>query len=210
MRQEKQIAEIKNVVTPCSRSGILPGYRSMVERNDDADAVAAQNGDTAAKDRLARAYLPVAKRIAGRVGGREVDDAAQNAMLALLGAIERFDPERDKPFRVYAHAAIRWAIVRSSCAELPEAPTVSLDAPPSSADLDLETRHDVVADAAAVNPEVETARRELPSVLTRRQRSVFLRRLAGETDNEIASTLGTTRRAVSLLAERARRAVAAA
>jgi len=85
---------------------------TTLTRTDEEDAIAAQKGDRAARDRLVVRFLPVARRIATRNGATSVDDASQEAMLALLQVIERYDSERNKPFRSYAHAAIRWAIVR--------------------------------------------------------------------------------------------------
>ncbi len=51
-----------------------------------------------------RRFLPMARRLAWRYrrGGEPVDDLVQVASLALVKAIERFDPGRGVPFSGYA------------------------------------------------------------------------------------------------------------
>jgi RNA polymerase sigma-B factor len=57
---------------------------------------------------LSESYLPMASRLAGRYRGRgpSMDDLVQVARLGLLGAVERFDPERGADFVPYAVTTI--------------------------------------------------------------------------------------------------------
>ena len=65
---------------------------------------AARDGDPAAREELVRRFLPMARRLAWRYrrGGEPADDLVQVASLALVKAIERFDPRRGVPFSGYA------------------------------------------------------------------------------------------------------------
>ncbi|MEJ2871870.1 SigB/SigF/SigG family RNA polymerase sigma factor [Actinomycetospora sp. OC33-EN08] len=58
----------------------------------------------ALRERLVVVYLPVARHIARRFAyrGEPVDDLEQVAAIGLLGALERFDPDRDRDFLAYA------------------------------------------------------------------------------------------------------------
>jgi RNA polymerase sigma-B factor len=60
----------------------------------------AHRGDAAARELLLRRYLPLARNVARRYGGRgePQDDLVQVASLALLRAIDRFDVERGTAF----------------------------------------------------------------------------------------------------------------
>src|SRR5213594_2617405 len=64
--------------------------------------------DPEARDELARAFLPLAEHIARRFGGRgeSVDDLTQVASMALLHAIDRFDPGREVRFSTFATVTI--------------------------------------------------------------------------------------------------------
>lgn len=72
--------------------------------------------DPALRDRLILTYAPLVKYVAGRLGSGlppHVDEAdlASYGLLGLIGAIERYDPERDVKFETYAIARIRGAII---------------------------------------------------------------------------------------------------
>jgi RNA polymerase sigma factor FliA len=73
-------------------------------------------GDQVARDRLILSYSPLVKYVAGRLGSglpAHVDegDLVSYGLLGLIGAIERFDPERDVKFETYAAARIRGSII---------------------------------------------------------------------------------------------------
>lgn len=58
-----------------------------------------QGRDGHARDELLRRYMPIARKLARRYAGREpFDDLLQVASLALLKAIDRFDPDRGTAF----------------------------------------------------------------------------------------------------------------
>jgi len=68
------------------------------------------------RDRLILTYAPLVKYVAGRVGSglpSHVDesDLVQYGLLGLIGAIERYDPDRDVKFETYALARIKGSII---------------------------------------------------------------------------------------------------
>ena len=74
------------------------------------------NGDESARERLVVAYSPMVKFVAGRLGAglpSHVDDGdlISYGLLGLIGAIERFEPERGIKFETFAMTRIRGAII---------------------------------------------------------------------------------------------------
>jgi RNA polymerase sigma-B factor len=71
---------------------------------EDRELFARLPEDAAARDELARRFLPLAEYLARRFAGRgeSHDDLVQVASLGLLNAIDRFDPDRDVQFSTYA------------------------------------------------------------------------------------------------------------
>jgi RNA polymerase sigma factor FliA len=74
------------------------------------------SGDQAIRDRLIVTYAPLVKYVAGRLGSGlpahvDDEDLVSYGLLGLIGAIERYDPERDVKFETYAIARIRGAII---------------------------------------------------------------------------------------------------
>jgi RNA polymerase sigma factor for flagellar operon FliA len=72
-------------------------------------------GDDGARERLVVAYSPMVKFVAGRLGAglpSHVEDAdlISYGLVGLIGAIERFEPERGK-FETFAMTRIRGAII---------------------------------------------------------------------------------------------------
>jgi RNA polymerase sigma factor (sigma-70 family) len=75
-----------------------------------------RSGDKALRERLILTYAPLVKYVAGRVGSglpSHVDesDLVQYGLLGLIGAIERYDPDRDVKFETYAIARIKGSII---------------------------------------------------------------------------------------------------
>src|SRR5881628_1156831 len=75
-----------------------------------------RTGDRALRDRLILTYAPLVKYVAGRLGSGlpahvEEGDLVSYGLLGLIGAIERYDPERDVKFETYAIARIKGAII---------------------------------------------------------------------------------------------------
>ncbi len=68
----------------------------------------AEHPDRQLRNRIVTEHLDLAAAIAGRYAGRGVptDDLRQVAMLALLAAVDGFDPERGVPFTAYASQVI--------------------------------------------------------------------------------------------------------
>jgi RNA polymerase sigma factor for flagellar operon FliA len=74
------------------------------------------DGDNSARERLVVAYSPMVKFVAGRLGAglpSHVDDAdlISYGLMGLIGAIERFEPERGIKFETFAMTRIRGAII---------------------------------------------------------------------------------------------------
>jgi RNA polymerase sigma factor for flagellar operon FliA len=72
--------------------------------------------DRTLRDRLILTYAPLVKFVAGRLGSglpAHVDegDLVSYGLLGLIGAIERFDPEREIKFETYAISRIKGAII---------------------------------------------------------------------------------------------------
>jgi RNA polymerase sigma factor FliA len=73
-------------------------------------------GDSNARERLVVAYSPLVKFVAGRLGAglpSHVEDAdlISYGLMGLIGAIERFEPERGIKFETFAMTRIRGAII---------------------------------------------------------------------------------------------------
>src|SRR5882757_10377848 len=74
------------------------------------------DGDDGARERLVVAYSPMVKFVAGRLGAglpSHVEDAdlISYGLVGLIGAIERFDPDRGIKFETFAMTRIRGAII---------------------------------------------------------------------------------------------------
>jgi RNA polymerase sigma factor for flagellar operon FliA len=72
--------------------------------------------DREIRDRLILTYAPLVKFVAGRLGAslpQHVDeqDLVSYGLLGLIGAIERFDPDREIKFETYAISRIKGAII---------------------------------------------------------------------------------------------------
>ena len=72
--------------------------------------------DQAVRDRLILTYAPLVKYVAGRLGSGlpahvDENDLVSYGLLGLIGAIERFDPNRDIKFETYAIARIKGSII---------------------------------------------------------------------------------------------------
>ena len=75
-----------------------------------------EDGDGGARERLVVAYSPMVKFVAGRLGAglpSHVDDAdlISYGLMGLIGAIERFEPDRGIKFETFAMTRIRGAII---------------------------------------------------------------------------------------------------
>jgi RNA polymerase sigma factor for flagellar operon FliA len=90
-----------------------------VERAEDTGSLWRQyksTRDQAVRDRLILTYAPLVKYVAGRLGSglpAHVDegDLVSYGLLGLIGAIERYDPDRDVKFETYAIARIKGSII---------------------------------------------------------------------------------------------------
>lgn len=87
---------------------------SADEELDALHITYAATGDRQVRNCLAEAYDSFAVSIARQFPTRResFEDLAQVARLGLLGAIERFDPTRGRPFWAYARSTINGALKR--------------------------------------------------------------------------------------------------
>ena len=74
------------------------------------------DGDDTARERLVVAYSPLVKFIAGRMASGlpshvEESDLISYGLIGLIGAIERFDMEREIKFETFAVARVKGAII---------------------------------------------------------------------------------------------------
>ena len=91
----------------------------MAQKGDDTKALWQEykrTRDQLLRDRLILTYAPLVKYVAGRLGSglpAHVDegDLVSYGLLGLIGAIERFDPDRDIKFETYAIARIKGSII---------------------------------------------------------------------------------------------------
>ena len=75
-----------------------------------------KTGDQGLRDRLILTYAPLVKYVAGRLGSglpAHVDegDLVSYGLLGLIGAIERYEPDRDVKFETYAISRIKGSII---------------------------------------------------------------------------------------------------
>jgi RNA polymerase sigma factor for flagellar operon FliA len=91
----------------------------MSARAEDTQSLWREYGSTrnpAVRDRLILTYAPLVKYVAGRLGSGlpahvEEADLVSYGLLGLIGAIDRFDPDREIKFETYAVSRIRGAII---------------------------------------------------------------------------------------------------
>ncbi len=85
-----------------------PGPREHLSDERELWRRFAATGDTAIREELVGRHLEFAKRLARRYRGasESFDDLLQVANLALLKAVDRFDPERGIPFSAFASPTI--------------------------------------------------------------------------------------------------------
>ena len=75
-----------------------------------------RTNDRALRDRLILTYAPLVKFVAGRLGATlpahvDEQDLVSYGLLGLIGAIERYDPDREIKFETYAIMRIKGAII---------------------------------------------------------------------------------------------------
>ena len=87
----------------------------MPEENKEINELWRQykkDGDVQARDRLILNYAPLVKYVAGRMGSNfpshvDESDLISYGLLGLIGALERFEPDRNIKFETYAIARIK-------------------------------------------------------------------------------------------------------
>jgi RNA polymerase sigma-70 factor (ECF subfamily) len=166
----------------------------MSRREERALVRSAQAGSQPAMERLYRQHWPRAHRAAYLVvhDSAAAEDIAQEAFLAAIRALDRFD--RRRPFgpwlhRIVVNRAIDWTRRRALRREVAAAPDDLVSGPSS-----------VAPDPARPGDEVMTALRELPA---EQRAAVVLRYLLDYTPGEIARILELPRGTVNSRMRRA-------
>jgi DNA-directed RNA polymerase sigma subunit (sigma70/sigma32) len=72
----------------------------------------AKKGDARAKNTLVKHFAKVAVSLAKMEKTRDWQDLAMEALITMLKAIDKFDPERNNRFATYATPLMRWTIKR--------------------------------------------------------------------------------------------------
>ena len=101
------------------RNRTRAAYSLFVAKTEDTGALWQEYRRTrerAIRDRLILTYAPLVKFVAGRLGSglpAHVDegDLVSYGLLGLIGAIERYDPDREIKFETYAITRIKGAII---------------------------------------------------------------------------------------------------
>jgi RNA polymerase sigma factor for flagellar operon FliA len=75
-----------------------------------------RTADAGIRDRLILTYAPLVKFVAGRIlsglpSHVDENDLVSYGLLGLIGAVERYDPDRDVKFETYAMARIKGSII---------------------------------------------------------------------------------------------------
>jgi RNA polymerase sigma-B factor len=93
-----------------------PGVAGLAYRGNELADFRAYAGhrDAQARERLVRAYLPLANSVARRFAGRSVpvEDLQQIAAVGLIKALERFDPDHGAAFSSFAVPTMQGEIRR--------------------------------------------------------------------------------------------------
>ena len=167
-------------------AGRMPrtGRRLLSRRSDAALVRAAQRGSAEAAEELFRRHWPAAHRTAWLVVGdaAAAEDIAQEAFLAALRALHRFDRRRPlAPWlhRIVVNRAIDFARARALRRET--APEAAGE--PGAADPEAGLGDELLDALAALGPQVRAV--------------VVLRHLLGYTPGEIAAMLGVPRGTVN-------------
>ena len=117
-----RFADVVNVA-PVGRTCALPGSRAVrkMPQDDPSGFLASMKAlpaghpsRAALRDRAIEAWLPLTRRLAGRFCGRgeAADDVVQTAVVGLIKAVDRFDPEYGVDFVAYAIPTIVGEIKR--------------------------------------------------------------------------------------------------
>jgi RNA polymerase sigma-B factor len=84
----------------------LPDVSQPLDRADNAELMARchEHADPQAREELFRRFLPLARKLAARYSNphEPLEDLVQVASVGLLGAIDRFDPDRGVRFPAFA------------------------------------------------------------------------------------------------------------
>lgn len=111
----RQRATTVRTVAPSRRGPPIGAPATTAQLLSQRDDLPADHPDRAKlRARAIEENLPMANRLARRYTGRGelLDDLAQVAALALIKAVDRYDPSRQIPFRAYAVPSILGALKR--------------------------------------------------------------------------------------------------
>ena len=177
--------------------------------SDEQLVAAAAAGDETARIRLISRYMPLVKsRVSGYFGvGLEPEDLAQEGMLALMEAIDGYNPHAGASFRTFALLCIdrsTISVVRSALGakKIPAGKLLDIDDFQEDC-IDLQTPQTIVESKDNFHWLVA----KLSQVLSSLELSSFLLYLGGCEYEEIARRLGVLPKTVDNALTRARRKI---
>lgn len=200
----------------------------MESCTDNMLAARAQAGDLAAEEELLRRYKGLAKAKANMyyMVGADEDDVLQEGMIGLLKAVRQFDEEKEASFRTFAGICVTTQIIsaiRSAQRNKHKAlnTSVSLDASIGQQDRaegEPQMRiEDTLMASPADSPEQMLLMQDIMEYILHNDDKVFseyelqvlTERMQGRSAEQIAETLGRTRKSVDNCLHRARQKIIA-
>ncbi|NLJ94312.1 MAG: sigma-70 family RNA polymerase sigma factor [Clostridiaceae bacterium] len=195
----------------------------MIKLKDEDLIIKIRNKDQEAMEVLLKRYKPmvVAKSRRLFLQGGDQEDLIQEGMIGLYQAIEKYDLEKQVPFKSYAGLVVEsrlYDAVRTAARKKhgPLNESLSLDYPYQSEDQDSEySLIDFLQDEEFPNPEnrllnqenVQQLQEFVKHNLSEYENQVAVLYLAGKTYNEIADILSVSYRSVDGALQRIRRKI---
>ena len=174
---------------------------------DEELVILSKENNTEAFSVLSERYFPKAEYHASRLCSQraEKEDLTQEGMLGFLSAVYAFRDDGKASFSTFANHCIRNRIISavrtaSSAKQIPRELTVSLDSDNIIIDENASPEDSLISQA-----ESERIYRLIKTVLSEKEKKVFLRFLAGMSYEEIAIKEGCTAKSVDSTLQRVRK-----
>lgn len=175
-----------------------------------------RSGEKEASNELLKKYENMVNRIASQyyVAGGDKNDLAQEGMMGLFSAIEKFDLSMDTPFRNFAGTCIKRRIVtaiKNSTRQkhIPLNSSISLTQEAFSDSEDgrqvidtIEIEAPDVAETVAAKEAFSQIYSKMSSVLSPLERDVFHYKLEGYSYEQMAAKIGTSEKAIDNAVQR--------
>lgn len=174
--------------------------------NDEQLTFLAREKDDKALSVLTERYMNLARYIASGFSSNseDISDLMQEGMIGFLGAVYSFEKDCGASFNTYATCCMKNRIISvlratSTKRHIPEAMIVSLDSQRDKGSFELTPEEGLLSLKGA-----ESIHEAIATVLTQREREIFMLYLAGSSYGEIAEKKGVTLKAVDSALQRAR------